>query len=282
MDQDVSNKFLATLAEMMQYCCNKYVDFQHFTLVTGSFYLSIDDGEKTEFILNEKLYTTDRNRVIYLSNSYPSTSPVKAVTERFPCLDMQSGEHISSVKNSNTDVIEELHTPAPPNTSKLDGQDGLFCNTELGNGDNQSDCVHHEVIELKKETQTEEPSAPSTSSTRPLRKRKLLNYNVDNYDSSHGYIEDQVDDLLHETSANKKSTKAQSLSEIISLAVKEAVGKQLTSIQSVSESQDKSNSSTGLYCIYLLIKSCCKPSSLIYFYAHLMKHQQLHCFKFTT
>ena len=242
MDSDISTKFMATLAEMMQYCCNKYVDFENFTLVTGSFYLSIDDGEKTEFIVNEKLCTTEQNRVLYLSNSYPSSSPVKPVPEKFPCLDMPSaGETISPVKTSSADMLDqELHTPAPPNQAKMDGQDVSFSNSDLGNDDtSQNESTTNEdvqVIEPKKENPIvvpDEPAAaPASTSTRPLRKRKVTNYN---YDSTQNYIEEQMFSLLDETSF-KKDTKP-SLSETIAYAVKEAVEKSMASFPQLSTTE---------------------------------------------
>ena len=72
MDEDKSTKFISSLAECMQFLCNKYVEFDKSTVLTGQLFLSVDSGVKTKFIVNENVCTTEHNRVTYRSNSHPS------------------------------------------------------------------------------------------------------------------------------------------------------------------------------------------------------------------
>ena len=71
-DTNISVKFLTSIAEFMQSLCNKNLQFDTSTLVTGQLYLSFDNGEKTEFIINEKVCTSDEKDFMFLSNSFDS------------------------------------------------------------------------------------------------------------------------------------------------------------------------------------------------------------------
>ena len=95
MDVNISTQFVSALTEFLQFLCNKYVDFDEFTLVTGHLYVSSDGGHKTEFQLNEKLCTSLKNKVVCLSNSFPSTISKANSQQNLPL-------HETSTKYSNS------------------------------------------------------------------------------------------------------------------------------------------------------------------------------------
>ncbi|KAK7481304.1 hypothetical protein BaRGS_00027564 [Batillaria attramentaria] len=70
MDSDSSTKFIASLTKFLQSLCNGYVEFQNGVELAGHIYLSIDTGEKVDYILHEKVCKNDENSVTFISNSF--------------------------------------------------------------------------------------------------------------------------------------------------------------------------------------------------------------------
>ena len=70
MDEDSSTKFIGSLTKFLQSLCNGYVEFQRGVELVGHIYLSIDTGEKVDYILHEKVSKNDENSVTFVSNSF--------------------------------------------------------------------------------------------------------------------------------------------------------------------------------------------------------------------
>ena len=70
MDVDSSSKFIGSLTKFLQSLCNGYVEFQRGVELVGHIYLSIDTGEKVDYILHEKVSKNDENSVTFVSNSF--------------------------------------------------------------------------------------------------------------------------------------------------------------------------------------------------------------------
>ena len=70
MDSDSSTKFIGSLTKFLQSLCNGYVEFQKGVELVGHIYLSIDTGEKVDYILHERVSKNDENSVSFVSNSY--------------------------------------------------------------------------------------------------------------------------------------------------------------------------------------------------------------------
>ena len=70
MDGDASTKFIGSLTKFLQSLCNGYVEFQRGVELVGHIYLSIDTGEKVDYILHEKVSKNDENSVTFVSNSF--------------------------------------------------------------------------------------------------------------------------------------------------------------------------------------------------------------------
>ena len=70
MDVDSSAKFIGSLTKFLQSLCNGYVEFQKGVELVGHIYLSIDTGEKVDYILHEKVSKNDENSVTFVSNSF--------------------------------------------------------------------------------------------------------------------------------------------------------------------------------------------------------------------
>ena len=70
MDEDSSSKFIGSLTKFLQSLCNGYVEFQRGVELVGHIYLSIDTGEKVDYILHEKVSKNDENSVTFVSNSF--------------------------------------------------------------------------------------------------------------------------------------------------------------------------------------------------------------------
>ena len=72
MKGSTSEKFISSLSEFIQYLCSRYVTFDSDIVLQGHLYLSVDADDKTQFVVNEKLKTSDQNRVIHVSHSHQS------------------------------------------------------------------------------------------------------------------------------------------------------------------------------------------------------------------
>ena len=70
MDVDSSSKFIGSLTKFLQSLCNGYVEFQRGVELVGHIYLSIDTGEKVDYVLHEKVSKNDENSVTFVSNSF--------------------------------------------------------------------------------------------------------------------------------------------------------------------------------------------------------------------
>ena len=75
MDSDSSSKFIESLTKFLQSLCNGYVEFQKGVELVGHIYLSIDTGEKVDYILHEKVSKNDENSVSFVSNSFHAHPP---------------------------------------------------------------------------------------------------------------------------------------------------------------------------------------------------------------
>ena len=69
MENESSSKFMSTLAEFMHFLCTKYVDFDQSVVVSGQLSMDVDARGSAQFVVNEKLCTSD-TRLIFFSNSY--------------------------------------------------------------------------------------------------------------------------------------------------------------------------------------------------------------------
>jgi hypothetical protein len=76
MDADSSSKFIGSLTKFLQSLCNGYVEFQRGVELVGHIYLSIDTGEKVDYVLHEKVNKNDENSVTFVSNSFHAQPPV--------------------------------------------------------------------------------------------------------------------------------------------------------------------------------------------------------------
>ncbi|XP_076460666.1 uncharacterized protein LOC143293570 [Babylonia areolata] len=84
MDEDSSTKFIGSLTKFLQSLCNGYVEFQKGVELVGHIYLSIDTGEKVDYILHEKVNKNDENSVTFVSNSFHAQPQNKDKTKETP------------------------------------------------------------------------------------------------------------------------------------------------------------------------------------------------------
>lgn len=74
MDQDEASLFLSSLSDFLKYFCSTHIHFDKSTLVTGHLVISVDNGENTEFTVNEnicKIKSSKENKAS-CSNEVPS------------------------------------------------------------------------------------------------------------------------------------------------------------------------------------------------------------------
>lgn len=82
MDADSSSKFIGSLTKFLQSLCNGYVEFQRGVELVGHIYLSIDTGEKVDYVLHEKVNKNDENSVTFVSNSFHALPPMLPKNEK--------------------------------------------------------------------------------------------------------------------------------------------------------------------------------------------------------
>ena len=70
MDNKISEDFILTLVNSLQYLCNGYVKYTNEVQVTGQLYVSVDAKETTEYVVNEKLCKASSGKVDIISNSF--------------------------------------------------------------------------------------------------------------------------------------------------------------------------------------------------------------------
>ena len=108
MDEDSSAKFIGSLTKFLQSLCNGYVEFQKGVELVGHIYLSIDTGEKVDYILHEKVNKNDENSVTFVSNSFhaqPLVEQDKNKTAAKKGAPSQSGVRGSEDPSDDDDIM---------------------------------------------------------------------------------------------------------------------------------------------------------------------------------
>lgn len=105
MDSDSSSKFIASLTKFLQSLCNGYVEFQNGVELAGHIYLSIDTGEKIDYILHEKVCKNDENSVTFVSNSFHAQPPADKKKENKQQSEVSKGTRSKEPSREEDDVV---------------------------------------------------------------------------------------------------------------------------------------------------------------------------------
>ena len=103
MEKPISDKFIESLSELMRSFCEKGLAFKHQTLVSGQLFVSFDNGESTEFAINEKIYTSQSQEGGY---TFHSTSNYVGIFNSNAGQDGSSCSEVD-IKTLNRDTDEE-------------------------------------------------------------------------------------------------------------------------------------------------------------------------------
>ncbi|XP_076469354.1 uncharacterized protein LOC143299761 isoform X10 [Babylonia areolata] len=124
MDSDSSTKFIGSLTKFLQSLCNGYVEFQRGVELVGHIYLSIDTGEKVDYILHERVSKNDENSVTFVSNSFHALPHDKEKTPENKDNSSKFGAGSKSRRDSSDDddimiVDQSKRVPGSSNSGSI-------------------------------------------------------------------------------------------------------------------------------------------------------------------
>ncbi|XP_076469455.1 uncharacterized protein LOC143299846 [Babylonia areolata] len=138
MDADSSSKFISSLTKFLQSLCNGYVEFQRGVELCGHIYLSIDTGEKVDYILHEKVNKSDENSVTFVSNSFHAqpldkTGPKKDVPLK-PCVDDRDSDGDDDDDDDDIMIVDHSKdTPGSTNIGTIPSRSAKHGSSNLDN-----------------------------------------------------------------------------------------------------------------------------------------------------
>lgn len=140
MDADSSSKFIGSLTKFLQSLCNGYVEFQRGVELVGHIYLSIDTGEKVDYILHEKVNKNDENSVTFVSNSFHAHPP-KIEKEKEKIQAPKHGFRNTASKDTSDDddimIVDNKGVPGSTNLGTIPSR-GLKRTSSPGSDQRQS------------------------------------------------------------------------------------------------------------------------------------------------
>ena len=85
LDAAAANRFISSLSKSLQALCHGCMDFDSGIEIGGYIYVSIDSGNKVDYVLNEMVKKSDNNSMRFISNSYLSKRDKQILTRDGSC-----------------------------------------------------------------------------------------------------------------------------------------------------------------------------------------------------
>lgn len=177
MDADSSSKFIGSLTKFLQSLCNGYVEFQRGVELVGHIYLSIDTGEKVDYVLHEKVSKSDESSVTFVSNSFHALPPDKEKNKGPDTSKIDAGPGVKSARavsddddiviidSGSTDILGSTNSGTIPSRKRKisPGNDQRPMQKLVKASVGQSPAGHNQGINSNTRQQTGGPSATVSS-----------------------------------------------------------------------------------------------------------------------
>ena len=102
LDMAAANRFISSLSKSLQALCHGCMDFDSGIEIGGYIYVSVDRGNKLDYVLNEMVEKSDNNSMKFISNSYLSKKDQQKQTRDGACSPVLELQMQSSASNRHS------------------------------------------------------------------------------------------------------------------------------------------------------------------------------------